>query len=83
MAKEHCQLAKIFGLNVKRRRVELGLTQAEVAEQLWIMVSTDNILRIESGYIAPRFNKIEEIAKILKCKPSQLFEEWYNIKEEC
>ena len=70
MAKEHCQLAKIFGLNVKRRRVELGLTQ-----QLGIRVSPDNISRIESGYIAPRFNRIEKIAKILKCKPSQLFEE--------
>lgn len=75
MTKEHCQLAKIFGLNVKRRRVELGLTQAEVAEQLGIRVSPDNISRIESGYIAPRFNRIEKIAKILKYKPSQLFEE--------
>ena len=75
MAKEHCQLTKIFGLNVKRRRIELGLTQAEIAEQLGIMVSPDSISRIESGYVAPRFNRIEEIAKILKCKPSQLFEE--------
>ncbi len=60
-----CKLSE----RVKNRRVELNLTQSELAEMVGL--KQQSIQQIESGLIKrPRF--IVEIAKVLKCDPSWL-----------
>ena len=66
-------LAKVFGANVARRRQLLKMSQAELSEKLYI--APDVISRVENGYIAPRFGRIEQIAAALGCTVSELFRE--------
>ena len=66
-------LAKVFGANVARRRQLLKMSQAELSEKLYI--APDVISRVENGYIAPRFGRIEQIAIALNCSVSELFRE--------
>lgn len=67
------RLAKVFGANVARRRQLLKMSQAELSEKLYI--APDVISRVENGYIAPRFGRIEQIAAALGCTVSELFRE--------
>lgn len=54
---------------VKTRRIELNLTQSELAEMVGL--KQQSIQQIESGLIKrPRF--IVEIAKVLHCDPTWL-----------
>jgi len=66
-------LAKVFGANVARRRQLLKMSQAELSEKLDI--TPDVVSRVENGYIAPRFGRIEQIALALSCSVSELFRE--------
>jgi len=49
----------------------MGLTQAELAEQL--NMGGDSLSRIENGIVAPRFQRLEDIAKVLDCAVADLF----------
>ena len=49
----------------------MGLTQAELAEQL--DMGGDSLSRIENGIVAPRFQRLEAIAKALDCAVADLF----------
>jgi transcriptional regulator with XRE-family HTH domain len=49
----------------------MELTQAELAEQL--NMGSDSLSRIENGIVAPRFQRLEDIAKILDCTVADLF----------
>ena len=51
----------------------LGMTQIELANRL--NMAPDALSRIENGFVAPRFNRIEEITKILHCSVAELFRE--------
>lgn len=64
-------LAAVVGSNISRRRKEKGLTQAEFAEQL--NIGADSLSRIEKGVIAPRFPRLEGIARLLECAVADLF----------
>lgn len=64
-------LAAIVGTNISRRRKELGLTQAEMAEKL--NMGGDSLSRVENGLIAPRFQRLEEMAAVLGCAVADLF----------
>ena len=66
-------LARVFGSNVARRRQLLKMSQAELSEKLDI--APDVVSRVENGYIAPRFGRIEQIATALGCSVSELFRE--------
>ena len=66
MAEREVQrLAKILGNSIVERRKILGMTQIELANRL--DMAPDALSRIENGYVAPRFNRIEEMAKVLEC----------------
>ncbi len=56
---------------VKSRRIELNLTQSELADRVGL--KQQSIQQIESGFIKrPRF--IVEIAKVLNCDPTWLID---------
>ncbi len=69
-------LAAILGANIVGRRQLMGMNQAELAARLDI--APDALSRIENGYTAPRFNRIEQIASILECSPAELFREPFS-----
>ena len=72
MAEREVQrLAKILGNSIVERRKILGMTQIELANRL--DMAPDALSRIENGYVAPRFNRIEEMAKVLECSVAELF----------
>lgn len=64
-------LAKIFGNNIRKKRKELYLTQDELAERLGI--GQQSLSRIERGVMAPKFERLEDIANALQCSVSALF----------
>jgi transcriptional regulator with XRE-family HTH domain len=54
-----------FVANVRRRRLELGLTQRELAEKL--NASTPYVSQVEAGKMVPSLGVVERFAKALKC----------------
>ena len=64
-------LAAIVGTNISNRRKAIGLTQAAMAEQL--DMGGDSLSRIEKGLVAPRFQRLANIATILDCPVADLF----------
>lgn len=74
MAEREVQrLAKILGNAIVERRKALGMTQSELANRL--DMAPDALSRIENGFVAPRFSRIEEIARSLDCSVAELFRE--------
>lgn len=67
------QLAKILVNSIVDRRNVLGMMQIELANCL-DMVS-DVLSHIENGYVAPLFNRIEEMTKVLDCFVTKFFRE--------
>lgn len=59
------------GRRIRVRRVELGMTQAELADQ--ISVGQSNLSYIERGERDVSISLLDEIAKALKCKPEDFF----------
>ncbi|WP_235989050.1 helix-turn-helix domain-containing protein [Pseudomonas lopnurensis] len=53
------------------RRKAKGLTQAQVAEIMG--VEKETISRMENGVISPTLPRLQQIADILECSPSDLF----------
>ncbi len=64
-------LATLVGGNIARIRYEKKLNQAELAERL--NIGTDSLSRIENGVVAPRYDRLEEIAAILGCNVAEFF----------
>lgn len=64
-------LAKLVGGNIAVRRKQKNWTQAQLGEKLGI--GTDSLCRIERGVMAPRFQRLEEIARLLDCSVADLF----------
>lgn len=73
--KNSLHLAAVLGANIAGRRQILGMNQAELAARL--DMAPDALSRIENGYTAPRFGRIEQIAAVLECSPAELFREPY------
>lgn len=59
------------GHRIKVRRVELRMTQQELAEKL--SVGQSNLSHIERGERDLSISLLAEIAKALKCKPEDFF----------
>jgi transcriptional regulator with XRE-family HTH domain len=57
----------------KAKRVALGLTQQDVADELGISQSAYNC--IENGTASPTLTQIERVSKALKLKPSVVLAE--------
>ena len=72
MKDEKCNsLARRVGANIAAYRKLKGWTQAQLSEILGI--GTDSLCRIERGTMAPRFQRLEDIADALGCTVSDLF----------
>lgn len=59
------------GRRIKVRRVELGMTQAELAQKL--SVGQSNLSYIERGERDVSVSLLAEIAQALKCRPEEFF----------
>lgn len=57
--------------NIAKRRKELGLTQAQVAEI--ISMEKESLSRMEAGKITPSLDRLEKIAAALGCPIADLF----------
>lgn len=66
--------------NIKKRRIELGLSQDELARRTGYS-SRSMIAKIESGKIDLYQSKIEEIAEALETTPSYLMG-WEELSQE-
>lgn len=59
--------------NLKCLRNQLGLSQENIAREM--NVSQQAVAKWENGESMPRSDKLPELAKILQCDISDLFEE--------
>ena len=64
------------GRRIKVRRVELGMTQADLVKK--ITVGQSNLSYIERGERDVSVSLLEEIAKALKCKPEHFLQEFQD-----
>ncbi len=60
-------------MNIKYFREKKNISQEALAEQL--SVDRTTITKWETGVAMPRADKLPELAKILDCEISELFEE--------
>ena len=65
------ELNKIFAANVRRRRLELGVSQTDLAEG--VGVTQGHISYIEHGIRWPSPSVLQDLADALKVQPAQLF----------
>lgn len=65
------------GRRIKVRRVELGLTQSDLAQKL--SVGQSNLSYIEKGKRDLSISLLDEIARALKCKPDFFLREFQDI----
>lgn len=66
-------VAAVVGGNISARRKLLRYTQAKLAEKL--NMGPDSLSRIEKGVVAPRFQRLADIAAALDCSIADLFKE--------
>ena len=59
-----------IGKGIKNARLEVGLTQSEVAKKA--KISTNHYARIERGEINPSIETLEAILEVLKIKSSKI-----------
>ena len=64
------ELRRVLGSNIRRRRLELGLTQEQLAERL--NVTQGYISDLEKGKRAPLLKTLAEFSEILQVSPSTL-----------
>lgn len=64
-------LAQIFACNIQRKRKILGWSQENLAENLGI--GQQSLSRIERGAMAPKFERLPDIAQVLHCSVAELF----------
>lgn len=63
-------LHDFFRRNVRLRRIELGLTQVELAAKMG--VTHPMISQVEAGKSCPSLELVERFAKALNCQPITL-----------
>ena len=64
-------VVKEFGVIVAEKRKLLGISQESLAEKVGI--SQESLSRMEKGYIAPRFERLQLFADALQCSIPDLF----------
>lgn len=60
-------------MNIRNKRLSLNLTQDDLAQKLCVQRTT--ISMWENGEAMPRADKLPELARILQCEISDLFED--------
>lgn len=66
------QIRKTIGQNIKKHRIELGLTQTQLANRIGNNKTT--IADVESGRTRLYITNFLRYAKALECKPEDLLE---------
>ena len=74
-------LTKAVGAVIYKKRKALGLTQAALAEKLGI--GQQSLSRIEQGRMAPKFERLQDIADALECGVADLFRNADAGVEQC
>lgn len=59
-------------MNIKRQRMSQNMTQQQLADKLNVVRTT--VAMWENGNSMPRSDKLPELARILKCNVSDLFD---------
>ena len=67
-------LAKRLGKNIAKRRKELGLTQAALAELL--SIEPESVSRCERGMATPSLGSLEQFARVLETTIADLLDEF-------
>lgn len=68
---EKRDLARIFAGNIRRKRKQIGISQENLAERLEI--SQQSMSRMERGVMMPKFDRLPDIARELRCTVAELF----------
>ena len=68
-----------IGERIKQRRLELGLTQTELAHKMGITSKT-TICKAETTDFNPTTDRVREFAKALECTPAYLMG-WEDVRE--
>ncbi len=74
-------LRAVLAANVKARRTELGMGQEDVEEKSGFVVGQSSISRIEKGQTPISLDKLEAVAKALRCHPWELLVDDEAIRE--
>lgn len=64
------ELSRLVGQNIRRRRIELRLTQLELAER--VKISQPYLSDVEQGKRTPLVPRLAEFAEALEVTPSYL-----------
>ena len=68
-----------FGSIISERRRLLGMSQEMLAER--VEISQESLSRMEKGFIAPRFERLQLFADALGCSIPNLFQECSEVSE--
>lgn len=77
--KEGCAMEKVYE-NIKKRRLELDMTQAELAQKCGYKDHT-TINKIEKGLVDISIGRLKQIAEVLQIDPIELLG-WWEGEEE-
>ncbi|MEM6687133.1 MAG: helix-turn-helix transcriptional regulator [Bacteroidota bacterium] len=71
---EKSEILKIIGQNIKRIRLEKGLTQVDLVGRIEARIDTTNISRIEQGRTNATIHTLYRISKALEVSLSDICE---------
>lgn len=66
------KLKKRFGQRIQKLRMEAGITQEQLADE--ISLTVESISNIERGIFGPKFDNLEKIAIALNVPVKELFD---------
>jgi len=69
---EKSEILKIIGQNIKRIRLEKGLTQVDLVGKIEAQIDTTNISRIEKGRTNPTVHTLFRISQALEVSLSNI-----------
>jgi transcriptional regulator with XRE-family HTH domain len=69
---EKSEILKIIGQNIKRIRLEKGLTQVDLVGKIEAQIDTTNISRIEKGRTNATIHTLYRISKALEVPLSEI-----------
>lgn len=72
---------KTIGINIKKRRNYLGITQETIAN--YLDVNPSHISNIECGRANPSLTVLVKIANMLQCSIDVFIEKEYTFQAEC
>lgn len=65
------RIKEVINISIKQKRLEMGLTQKELAQRLGVDQSAVALWEHGTG---PKRSRLEELAKVLNCSVAELLE---------